>query len=61
MSVIYVMLPLAIVLALVALYAFIRAIRTGQFDDFTTPPLRMLDEDDDGKSGEPAPPRRDVP
>lgn len=51
MSVIYVLLPLAIVLALVALYGFIRAIRTGQCDDFTTPALRMLDEDDDEKPG----------
>ena len=33
MAVIYILLPLAVLLASVALFAFIRAVRAGQFDD----------------------------
>jgi cbb3-type cytochrome oxidase maturation protein len=51
MSVIYIVLPLAIVLAIVALGAFIWAVRRGQYDDMDTPSVRMLHDD------EPAPPK----
>jgi len=46
-SVIWIMLPLAFVLAGGALLAFIRAAREGQFDDLETPAVRMLGDDDD--------------
>lgn len=53
MSVIYLLLPVAIVLAAVAVAGFIWAVRRGQFDDLDTPPLRLLhdddEEEDDGK------------
>ena len=46
MSVLYIVLPLAIVMAGVALTAFILSVRKGQFDDLDTPPLRMLFDDE---------------
>ena len=46
MSVIYVLLPLALLLGGVALYAFIKSVKGGQFDDLETPPLRMLTDDE---------------
>ena len=46
MSVIYVLLPVALILAGVAVYAFIRAARSGQFDDLETPAHRILHDDD---------------
>lgn len=48
MSVLTIMLPLAFVLAAGALISFIRAARSGQFDDLETPALRMLDDDEPG-------------
>ena len=42
MSVIYLMIPLAILLALIALVAFYWALNSGQFDDVETPAQRML-------------------
>jgi cbb3-type cytochrome oxidase maturation protein len=45
MDVIYIVLPLAIGLAGVALGAFYWAVRRGQFDDLDTPPCRVLFED----------------
>jgi cbb3-type cytochrome oxidase maturation protein len=52
MSVIYILLPLAVILAAVALFAFVRAVKAGQFDDLDTPAHRMLhDEEDERKRG----------
>jgi cbb3-type cytochrome oxidase maturation protein len=45
MEVIYIVLPLAIALAGVALLAFLWAVRRGQYDDLDTPPCRALFED----------------
>ncbi len=42
MSVIYIALPVALLLGLVAALAFAISARNGQFDDLDTPPLRML-------------------
>jgi len=47
MSVIYVLVPVASVLAVVAVWAFIRAARSGQFDDLDTPAVRMLHDDEE--------------
>lgn len=49
MSVLFILLPLALLFAAVFVAAFIWATRRGQFDDLETPPARMLfdDEDDD--------------
>jgi cbb3-type cytochrome oxidase maturation protein len=46
MSVIYVLLPVALLLAALALIAFIWAVRQGQFDDLDTPPLRLMHDDE---------------
>jgi cbb3-type cytochrome oxidase maturation protein len=46
-SVIYVLLPVALILAGVAVYAFIRAARSGQFDDLETPAHRILHDDEE--------------
>lgn len=42
MSVIYVVLPLALVIAAGMVWAFVRSVRKGQFDDLETPAIRML-------------------
>ncbi len=47
MSIVYVLLPLALVLAIAAVIAFIWAVRHGQFDDLDTPSVRMLHDDED--------------
>lgn len=46
MSVIYIVLPLALVIVGVAVGAFVWAARRGQFDDLDTPSMRMLHDDD---------------
>jgi|GEM_PF-479678 len=46
MSVIYIVLPLAVVLAALGVWGFIWAARQGQFDDLETPASRMLIDDD---------------
>ena len=45
MSMIFVVLPLALVIAGCAVAAFIWAVRQGQLDDLDTPPWRMLHDD----------------
>lgn len=47
MSVIFLVLPLALVVVAAAVVAFVWATRRGQFDDLDTPALRMLHDDDD--------------
>lgn len=46
MSVIYLLISISIVVALTFLYIFIRAVKSGQFDDDYTPSVRMLFEDE---------------
>lgn len=46
MSVLYVMLPVAVALAGGGIWMFVRAVRSGQFDDLDTPALRLLIDDD---------------
>jgi cbb3-type cytochrome oxidase maturation protein len=45
-SVIYVLLPLAFALGIGAVWAFVRATRSGQFDDLETPAHRMLHDEE---------------
>lgn len=52
MSVIFVVLPLAVVLAACAVTVFLWAVRSGQFDDLKTPSARILfDEQADRRRG----------
>ncbi|MBW7906700.1 MAG: cbb3-type cytochrome oxidase assembly protein CcoS [Phycisphaerae bacterium] len=46
MSVIYVILPLAMLMGAAAVAAFIWAVRSGQYDDVDTTALRLLHDDD---------------
>ncbi len=45
MSVIYLVLPLALVIVGAAVFAFVWSARSGQFDDMDTPAVRMLHDD----------------
>lgn len=51
MSVIFIVLPLAVVLAAVALAGFAWAVRGGQFDDLDTPAVRVIVDDEDAAAG----------
>lgn len=50
MSVIYILITVSIVVAVVFLFAFIKAVRSGQYDDDYTPSVRMLFDDELVKS-----------
>lgn len=45
MSTIYIMLPVSLLLAGIALAAYIWSVRSGQFEDTQTPAMRILPED----------------
>jgi cbb3-type cytochrome oxidase maturation protein len=47
MSVLYIAIPVALVIALVAVIAFVLQVRNGQYDDLETPAHRMLFDDVD--------------
>ena len=49
MSVIFIVVPLAALIVLAAVIAFVASARRGQFDDLDTPPVRMLNDDWGGK------------
>ncbi len=46
MSVIYVALPLALLLGASGMWACIRCIQSGQYDDLESPPIRILLDDE---------------
>lgn len=46
MNAIFVLLPLALLIAGIAVALFIWAVRSGQFDDLDTPPVRILFDDE---------------
>jgi cbb3-type cytochrome oxidase maturation protein len=46
MNAIFVLLPLALLIAGTAVALFIWAVRSGQFDDLDTPPVRILFDDE---------------
>ncbi|WP_339888555.1 cbb3-type cytochrome oxidase assembly protein CcoS [uncultured Flavobacterium sp.] len=50
MSVIYILITVSIVVAVVFLIAFIKAVKSGQYDDDYTPSVRMLFDDELVKS-----------
>jgi cbb3-type cytochrome oxidase maturation protein len=45
MSVLYLAIPVALVVALIAVIAFVVQVRNGQYDDLETPARRMLFDD----------------
>ena len=52
MSILYLLIPLALLLLGVAVWAFFWAVGSGQFDDLDTPAMRILLEDDDRADGD---------
>lgn len=52
MSIIFVMIPVALLLAIGAAWAFRSAVLGGQYDDLAGPPLRMLEGDDTPPKGQ---------
>ena len=46
MSVIYLLITISIIVAIIFFIAFIRAVKTGQYDDDYTPSVRMLFDDE---------------
>jgi cbb3-type cytochrome oxidase maturation protein len=46
MSILYVLIPLALVILGVAVWAFFWAVGSGQFDDLDTPAIRVVMDDD---------------
>jgi len=46
MMVLFIVLPLALIVVGVALWAFLWMVRSGQMDDLDTPPIRMLFDDE---------------
>lgn len=56
MNILLLLVPLSVVLVGAAIWAFIWAVRGGQFDDLDTPPLDILGDDT-----LPRPERRDPP
>ena len=46
MSVIYLLITISIVVAIAFLIAFIKAVKSGQYDDDYTPSVRMLFDDE---------------
>ncbi len=56
MSVMYLILPLALIVVFVAVAGFVWAARKGQFDDLDTPAMRALHDDvSEKKTGEKRP------
>jgi len=51
MTILYLILPLALVFACAAVIAFVWTVRSGQLDDVDTPPRRILFEDELGTPG----------
>jgi cbb3-type cytochrome oxidase maturation protein len=60
MSVLEIVVPLALLIVGAALVAFAWAASRGQFDDMTTPAVRMLFDDDRPASEAPEAPPRDL-
>jgi cbb3-type cytochrome oxidase maturation protein len=50
MGMIYILIPLSLALVGVAVWAFIWAVNSGQFDDLDTPGWDMLSDDDTTRS-----------
>lgn len=46
MAILLFLVPISLLLVIAAVWAFVAAVRGGQFDDLDTPPLDILREDD---------------
>ncbi len=62
MSVLYIVLPLALIVVTAAVVAYLWAAKRGQFDDLETPAIRALHDDvatNTSKSNDPGTPARE--
>ncbi|GAA0683814.1 hypothetical protein GCM10009104_06270 [Marinobacterium maritimum] len=59
MEIIYLLIPIAIILVSVAIWAFFWSVKQGQFDDLESPAHRILFEDDDDLIPDDARPDKD--
>lgn len=53
MTILYVLIPLALVILGVAVWAFFWAVGSGQFDDLDTPAMRIILDDDTKPADDP--------
>jgi len=53
MSILYILIPLALLILGIAVWAFFWAVGNGQFDDLDTPALRILMDDDKAPKKDP--------
>jgi cbb3-type cytochrome oxidase maturation protein len=53
MEILYILVPLAVIIAGVIVWAFLWSIRSGQFDDLEGPAHRILMDEDDAPRGTP--------
>lgn len=53
MTILLMLIPISLILLAAAVWAFVWAVRRGQFDDLDTPALDILDSDDHPAPGEP--------
>jgi cbb3-type cytochrome oxidase maturation protein len=51
MTILFALIPLAIALLVVAIWAFFWAVRAEQFEDLDTPAVRILLDDPEGRDG----------
>ena len=51
MSVLYLLIPIAVVLVIAFVWAYAWSSKSGQFDDLTTPAMRILHEDPAPRAG----------
>ena len=56
MTLVYLILPVTLLIAAGFVFAFVRAARSGQFDDLTTPAFRAVFRDSEPSVTSPAPP-----
>jgi len=52
MNILYLLVPVALLLAAGGVWAFFWAVRSGQFDDVQTPAIRMLFDDETSREDE---------
>ena len=53
MSVVFILLPLALLVAGIMVALFVWAVKSGQYDDLETPAVRILFDDEPKKTDEP--------
>ena len=61
MSVLFLILPLALLVVAAAVAAFVWAARSGQLDDLDTPPIRLLGDDPEPRTRNQRLPSRATP